>query len=152
MDLSRDDFLQLVRTGPLVSIDLIVRDDANRVLLGLRINQPVRGFWFTPGGRIQKGELLDDAFARITQTELGVTLPRADGRLVGVFEHLHDHNFAGVQGVGTHYIVLAYELRVAHLLGALPETQHEAYRWFWPLELREDPGVHPYVKAYFGEV
>ena len=37
------EFLEVVIRAPLVSIDLIVRDAAGRVLLGLRRNAPARG-------------------------------------------------------------------------------------------------------------
>jgi hypothetical protein len=40
--------------APLVSIDLIIRDNADRVLLGLRNNEPAKGYFFVPGGIILK--------------------------------------------------------------------------------------------------
>ena len=61
MFLARDDFAQVLRHTPLVSIDLIVRDRDRRVLLGVRVNRPAQGSWFVPGGRIYKYESLDAA-------------------------------------------------------------------------------------------
>ena len=51
-------FLEVIDRAPLVSIDLVVVDPDQRVLCGWRVNQPARGFWFVPGGRILKGEAL----------------------------------------------------------------------------------------------
>jgi colanic acid biosynthesis protein WcaH len=59
------DIKTVIRLAPLVSIDLIIRDGANRVLLGLRNNEPAKGYFFVPGGIILKDEPLADAFTRI---------------------------------------------------------------------------------------
>jgi colanic acid biosynthesis protein WcaH len=143
-------FLQVVRNAPLVSIDLIVENPAAEVLLGLRNNEPARGFWFVPGGSVRKGERLADAFARVARGELGLGLAIGDARLLGVFEHLYDTNFAGAAGVGTHYVVLAY--RVALPEGDAPraDAQHGALRWWRWDRVLADPAVHPNTRAYAG--
>jgi colanic acid biosynthesis protein WcaH len=140
-------FKIVVTHTPLVSIDLIVRDQAGRVLLGFRRNRPARGSWFVPGGRINKGETLDAAFQRLTLVELGLKIAREQASFRGVFEHFYPDYFAG-DGVATHYIVLAHDLRINEL-DRLPEAQHSDYRWFSPDELLVDPQVHDNVKVYF---
>jgi hypothetical protein len=42
-------------SAPLVSFDLIIRDPDGRALLRLRTNDPAKGFYFVPGGRILEG-------------------------------------------------------------------------------------------------
>ena len=59
-------FEQVIENAPLVAIDLLVEDQDHRVLLGWRKNPPAQSSWFVPGGRIQKNETLEQAFARIT--------------------------------------------------------------------------------------
>ena len=140
--LSTEDYLRVVRDAPLVSLDLIARDPCGLVLLGLRENRPAQGSWFVPGGAIRKGESLDQAFRRITDAELGVTLERADARLVGVYDHLYADNFAGLPGFGTHYIVLAHEITLASRPARLPVQQHRAYRWVSVDELASDRTIH----------
>ena len=107
------DFLQVVRLSPMLSIDIVVRNPLGEVLLGLRANEPAKGTWFVPGGRVLKNESLDAAFERITRVELGVALDRADARLLGPYEHLYETNFANAPGIGTHYVALAHEIKVA---------------------------------------
>jgi colanic acid biosynthesis protein WcaH len=128
-ELTNEEFLAVVDKVPLVSIDLVVRDSQRRLLLGLRTNEPARGFWFVPGGRIKKGETLDAAYARISMKELGVDTPRDHAQLLGVFTHLYDTNFLGAPQVDTHYVVIAYEVELAVDLTALPRTEHADYRW-----------------------
>jgi colanic acid biosynthesis protein WcaH len=148
MRLNREDFLHLVRCGPLVSLDLIVRDPHDRVLVGWRVNRPARDAWFVPGGRVYKDERIGDAFRRTTAAELGAPRALSDARFVGVFEHLYDDNGLDVPGVSTHYVVLAYELRVDEGL-QLPVAQHSGYRWLPVAELLADGAVHPNTRAYF---
>ena len=149
MRLAQNDFLQVVRDAPLVSVDLIVHDRAGAVLVGLRTSPPAKGFWFVPGGRIYKDERKADAFARIARAELGLELAEREARFLGVFEHLYPDNAGELPGFGTHYVVLGYEVRLPESLTTLPDAQHSAYRWLTPDALRADRQVHPNTKAYF---
>lgn len=139
-------FLEIVRQTPLVSIDLLIRDADDRLLMGLRVNEPAAGFWFVPGGRILKDETLPDAFARITMAELGTSPDFSGARLVGAFTHRYNTNFERVEGIGTHYVVLAYELATALDIDRLPKDQHDRYRW---VGAGDDAGVHENSRVYF---
>src|SRR5690606_28466627 len=87
MLLSQEDIATVVRSTPLISIDLIVEHERGEFLLGKRTNRPAQGFWFVPGGRVQKDETLTDAFERLTLAELGLQLPMAAGQFYGVWQH-----------------------------------------------------------------
>lgn len=142
-------FALVVTHAPLVSIDLIVSDPGGRVLLGRRKNRPAQGAWFVPGGRVRKDERLDDAFLRLTRSEIGVSVARADAPLLGVYEHHYEDGFAG-ERVSTHYVVVAHRLPpMAIDLASLPPDQHGDYRLATVAELCADPTVHAYTRAYF---
>lgn len=49
-------FETVVASAPLISIDLLVENEQGQYLLGLRKNRPAQGYWFVPGGRVQKNE------------------------------------------------------------------------------------------------
>ncbi len=146
--LSSQEFLSVVRHAPLVAIDLVVRDSRGRTLVGMRNNPPAQGFWFAPGGRIRKNEALDVAFGRITAAELGVPLQRSHANLLGLYDHFYDEDFSGGLA-GTHYVVLAHELRLDPDSLVLPEEQHSAYRWVTATEALADTRIHPNTQAYF---
>ncbi|WP_339467253.1 GDP-mannose mannosyl hydrolase [Pseudomonas sp. EL_65y_Pfl1_R83] len=150
LDLST--FQTVVSSTPLVAIDLVVRNRRGDVFLGLRVNRPAYGFWFVPGGRIQKNESLDSAFRRITLEELGRTFERASARLLGVFEHFYDDSVFANAGDGpdTHYVVLSYCLELDDDPTLQPPVeQHQQYRW-WPQdELLFSSRVHKHTRAYF---
>lgn len=137
-------FKRVIENTPLVSVDLIVRDEAS-VLLGKRVNRPAKGFWFTLGGRVLKGEKIDEAIQRIARVELGMELTSVP-KFIGVFEHLYDD--AIFEDVSTHYLNLGYEVELS-TLETLPKDQHDEYRWFEIEELLESDEVHSYVKDYF---
>lgn len=147
--LTNEELLAVVDRAPLVSIDLIVRDRQQRLLLGLRLDQPARGFWLVPGGRVTKGESLDEAFSRISTAELGVALQRTSARLLGVFTHRYDTNFASAPGVVTHYVVLAFEIEIPLELTNLPRTQHSDFQWWAPSDAAKSESVHPNNFSYF---
>jgi colanic acid biosynthesis protein WcaH len=145
MTRDRNAFLDVVRNAPLVSIDLIVRDHDGRILVGRRVNEPAKGTWFVPGGSIHKDESLARALARISEAELGVALGPGDVGFAGVFEHFYDTNFAEVDGVSTHYIVLAHVVKRVFDPATLPADQHSAWAWLSDPAM---PDVHPNTLAY----
>jgi 8-oxo-dGTP diphosphatase len=57
---------------PRIGSALLVRDDANRILLGQRNKDPQRGSWVIPGGKIHAFEKIADAAARELQEETGL--------------------------------------------------------------------------------
>ncbi|MEJ2423303.1 MAG: GDP-mannose mannosyl hydrolase [Candidatus Thiodiazotropha sp.] len=146
--LDRKEFLKIVESTPLVSIDLIVRNDQAEVLLGRRNNAPAMGYWFVPGGRIMKSESLSQAFERITLTELGESFDIGISRLIGVFEHHYADNLAN-DAFGTHYIAMGMQLQITDQLPALPCQQHARYQWMAVDVLLNDPQVHQNTKDYF---
>jgi len=57
---------------PRVGSALIVRDEANRILLGKRNKDPQRGSWVLPGGKIHAFESIAEAAARELEEETGL--------------------------------------------------------------------------------
>lgn len=57
---------------PRVGSALIVRDEANRILLGKRSKDPQRGSWILPGGKIHAFETIAQAAARELAEETGL--------------------------------------------------------------------------------
>lgn len=141
-------FKTIVANTPLISIDLVVKNNLGQVLLGKRLNKPAQDFWFVPGGRILKDETIANAFSRLVQQELGVICSIADGVFLGNYEHFYANNFSG-DDFSTHYVVLAYEINVNLDLAQLPIEQHNQYQWFTVSQLLTDPKVHQNTKNYF---
>jgi colanic acid biosynthesis protein WcaH len=147
--LNERDLATVIRLAPLVSIDLIVRDRAGRVLLGLRNNEPAKGSYFVPGGRILKNERLRDAFARILTNETNIDAAYERTTFLGVYEHFYANNRFGEPDLGTHYVVIAFEVRPPDVSAVRIDDQHSDYRWMHEHELLASDRVHANTKAYF---
>ena len=123
--ISADDWETIVASVPIVSVDLVISHDEG-VLLGRRTNEPAKGYWFVPGGRVYKGETRREAVHRVAREELGVEVEIVES--LGAFEHRYDT--ADVPGVDAkHYLANGYVVEIVD--GEVePDTQHEAVRVF----------------------
>lgn len=134
-----DDWAAIVANVPIVSVDLLVRYDGG-LLLGKRTNEPAKGYWLMPGGRVQKGETRSDAVHRIGTEELSLNVEIVES--LGAFEHIYDT--ADVEGVDTkHYLANGY---VVDVVTGEPtsDEQHEELRVF-----RSPPDeLHEHLQAY----
>lgn len=146
MFLDKETFSTVIANAPLISIDLIVKNSDDKVLLGQRLNKPALASWFVPGGRVYKDEKIEDAFKRITSDELGVEIHIKSTSFKGIYQHFYDDNVFG-DDFTTHYIVMAFELRLTNT--PMINEQHEDYRWFSEEELMESSDVYFFVKDYF---
>jgi colanic acid biosynthesis protein WcaH len=147
--LSHADLSTVVRLAPLAAIDLIIRDARNEVLLGLRNNEPAKGFYFVPGGMILKNERLREAFARLLKNETNYAANFDDARLLGAYEHFYPNNRFGNGDYGTHYVVLGYELKIDDTVALKADAQHSEFGWWAERDLLASDRVHDNTKDYF---
>jgi len=135
MFLSESDFVKVIKSAPLVSIDLCIVKDS-KILVGKRINSPAQDYYFVPGGRILKSELKKIALERILMNELGLSVDPNKFYLIkemGVYEHFYQDNFLNNKDFNTHYIVLAYFIpfdSLTNLRDKITSEQHSDYIWF----------------------
>jgi colanic acid biosynthesis protein WcaH len=147
MFLEKELFSSIIQNAPLISIDLVVKNCDDKILLGKRVNKPAKNSWFVPGGRIFKDETIQDAFKRITKDEIGKAYNISNASFKGVYQHFYDDNVFN-DNFSTHYIVLGFELVIKEEL-SLGTIQHEKYKWFDEDELLASTEVYTYVKDYF---
>jgi colanic acid biosynthesis protein WcaH len=149
MFLDKELFSTVIKSTPLVSIDLVVKNKQGQTLLGQRLNRPAKGFWFVPGGRILKDEALAAAFKRLTTEELGEEFNIEQASLLGPYDHFYDDNVFGDE-FSTHYVAIAYVLVIDHELSHLPvDIQHGKYQWFDIATLADNEQVHINTKNYY---
>jgi len=146
MRLSNDIFKCVIENTPLISIDIIVKK-YDKILLGKRINNPAKGFYFTTGGRIFKNETIKEAQIRIAKEELNLDIDIDKLQFIGVFEHFYNDSI--FENISTHYINLAYIYEIKDDIKTLPLKQHNEYKWFSIEEILKNDKIHKYVKDYF---
>ena len=134
-----DDWETIVANVPIVSVDLLIRYEGG-LLFGKRTNEPAKGYWFIPGGRVHKCETRREAVHRVAKKELGLSVEIVES--LGPFEHIYDTS--DVDGVDTkHYLANGYVVDV--ISGRLKsDNQHECLRVF---QSAPDP-LHEHVHAY----
>lgn len=138
-----DEWRTIVANVPLVSVDLVIKHD-DGILLGKRQNEPAKGEWFVPGGRVQKNESRTDAVHRIAQEEISCEVEI--GQPLGTFEHFYDTS--DVPGVDTkHYLANGFAVTPKGE-PSLADEQHKELRTF----SEPFPELHPYVEQYLEEL
>ena len=147
--LDSKNFKIIIENAPLVSIDLCIICDS-QVLLGKRNNEPLRGVWFTPGGRILKNEAWQDALLRIAEVELGLTdIAVEDFSLMGMWDHFYS-NSALDQNTSTHYVNLPHYAEFKSKPQITLDDQHGEFKWFDLSVVSNDEKFHLYMRNYAG--
>ena len=152
--LNEQDFKHLIKNAPLFAIDLVVLNEQSQILLGQRKNAPAKGYWFVPGGRVFKNESLEQAFKRISTTELGIEIERNQAFmpngvwLLGLYDHFYHDSMFGEE-TDTHYINATHLIRLNEIqIPNLPTEQHRDYRWQNINEIEQDKTVHKFSKTF----
>jgi ADP-ribose pyrophosphatase YjhB (NUDIX family) len=66
-------YAEVVRSMPIICVDVVLRRESDgAVLLVKRHAEPVRGFYWWPGGRLMMGESFSEAAVRKVRKEIGI--------------------------------------------------------------------------------
>ncbi len=147
--LKAEHFKEVVKNTPLIALDLIVIDKEGRILLGLRNNNPGKGSWSVPGGRIYKNEILKEAFKRISKNELGLAVDVNRIRFRGIYEHFYQESVFNEANINTHYVTIACEVKPAETDEIALNSQHNQYKYFSLKELLGSKEVLENTKHFF---
>ena len=109
---------------PIICVDIVLERDG-RVLLLKRKNLPARNQWWFPGGRIAKGEAIEQAALRKVREEIGLVC-KFKG-ILGVeetyFEKQDEMEF------DIHTINIVVELEPLEKNEPIIDKDHVAYNW-----------------------
>ena len=140
-------FKAVIENTPLVSIDLCLVCNG-QILLGKRRNDPLKGRWFIPGGRIHKNETWQDALLRIAEVELGLRdIAVEDFALMGMWDHFYS-NSALDQNTSTHYVNLPHYAEFKSRPQITLDDQHGEFKWFDLAVVSNDEKFHLYIRNY----
>ncbi len=102
--------------GPRVAVGAIVVHDG-ALLMVQRAQEPARGLWSIPGGRVERGEYLADALRREVKEETNLDVEIGD--LIGIAEIVGD----------PHYVILDFAARLAGDAVPVPAGDVAEARW-----------------------
>ncbi len=123
-------YLKIRELMPIPTVDAVVTYKGKFLLL-LRNKSPVKDVWWVPGGRVKRGESLEEAALRKLYEETGL-----EGRIVrrvGVINQVFPE---------IHTISVFFHVKVKDDEVKLNE-EHRSYKWF--SKLPKD--AHPYLKT-----
>jgi colanic acid biosynthesis protein WcaH len=130
---------QFCRGMPVACVDLIVVEPGGRVLLLLRQNDPARGQWWFPGGRVLHCETRHQAALRKLQEECGI--PALSVEELGTHDVILDCPGRGFQH---HGITTVFLVRVDGAAAVALDAQSTAHAWRTPAEWR-GMALHAFV-------
>ena len=111
---------------PIASVEAIISKD-NSLLFLRRKNSPAKGQWWFPGGRIRKGEKLEEALVREVKEETGLDV--IESKLVNVYSRIFDER---------HDITIAYFCKCKQDIITL-NNEHSEYKYFKKLPKNISP-------------
>ena len=129
----------------LVCVDLIVKDQNNKILLLKRKDEPLANTYCVPGGRVFKNEMIHEAVKRKVKEELGI-----DGKLkeiIDVFQVVFESGPLGMDE-GTHIISFLVEVEWNKKQNITIDNDHANFIFS---DKAEDE-YHPYLKKIFESV
>jgi len=118
----------IVDVLPIASVEAVILED-DKFLFLRRKNEPVKGQWWFPGGRIRKGETLQEALVREVKEETGLTV--TESKLVNVYSRIFDKR---------HDITIAYITKCKPNKITL-NNEHSEYNYY----KKPPKNTHPYI-------
>lgn len=117
------EYRRIQEVMPILCVDLVIRQ-GDYFLLVRRANEPAKGQWWLPGGRVRKGEALTDAALRIAREETG--LESEVEASLGLYETQFP---TGPFGIPVHTVNACYRLRAKPGQLIRLDRHHTAFRW-----------------------
>lgn len=120
-------------------VDVFVENDSGEVLMIKRSNEPAKGQWWFPGGRIFKRETIKDAAIRKIREEVGLELRSVV--IVGAYETIFDEGPFGIE-TGTHSVNVLVKGSVKSFDNLETNVDHSGAKFFKDV----DENWHSYIK------
>lgn len=132
-------YKEIHRNVPVVCVDIVITN-GKEFLLMKRKNQPEKGRWWLPGGRVLKNESLKDAVARFLKKEAGIR--RKAAHFLGFQELFFSPGY--FPGINAHTIGFVFKAKISANSGIFLDEQHSEAKWFSVI----NRFWHPYVKRF----
>lgn len=85
-----EEYAQIIEVLPVLCVDVLLQNSAGEYLLVKRANEPLKGQWWVIGGRVLKGETLEQAAIRKVEEELGLKVNSVEP--IGYYEDVSETN------------------------------------------------------------
>lgn len=89
-----EDYRKIVEVLPILCVDVIIKNRNGEYLLVKRANEPLKDQWWVIGGRVLKGESLEQAAKRKVYEEVGLEINNV--KFIGYYEDAFETNPFGL--------------------------------------------------------
>ncbi len=132
MIIDENDYIKIMETMPVVCVDGLIVNNKKEFLLVKRNNEPLKGQYWLPGGRLHKNETLENSIKRKIYEEL-----RCEVKIIkslGYFEEFFGETKQNVNS-GFHAISIVFLLKLLSS-DILLDNQSDDWKWFSKLPER----------------
>lgn len=126
MIIPEEQYKQILEVLPILCVDVIIKNQRGEILLIKRANDPLKGKWWVIGGRVLKGESLEQAAIRKITEEVGLEVTRV--KLVGYYEDMLEKNNFG-SSTPIHSVSVVFETVVDDRQPVILDYQSEDWRY-----------------------
>ena len=89
-----EEYARIMGVLPILCVDVALQNSKGQYLLIRRANEPLKGQWWVIGGRVLKGETLEQAVVRKVREEVGLKVSSA--KPIGYYEGVSETNPFGL--------------------------------------------------------
>jgi colanic acid biosynthesis protein WcaH len=143
-----EEYQEIMARCPVCTVDVIFfNPEKTQVLIGKRNNEPLRGEYFSIGGRLQKNEELLTAACRQAKRELGLEINPAGLVFGGVINEIFDNS--PFPGINYHTVNLYYGYILPSGQEIKLDSQHSEVVWF---HLTKQDELHPFLQERINQL
>ncbi len=89
-----EQYQHIIKVLPILCVDVVIKDARGKYLLIKRANEPRQGQWWVIGGRLLKGETLEEAVVRKVREETSLNVETLHP--IGYYEAVSQENPFGL--------------------------------------------------------
>ena len=138
MYIEQSKYNEILKLMPIVCVDLGIMKD-NKIFLAKRNNEPCKGQWYIPGGRVIKNEELKDTAHRKALEETG--LDCTIHNLLNIETAIYT---TGINNIPTHNVNICFKATIK-TGDVILNSENSEYMWVTKEESKKYD-LHPYVR------
>ena len=100
-----DDYTRIINVLPILCVDVVIQNPRDEYLLVKRASEPLKDQWWVVGGRVHKGETMEQAAIRKVKEEVSLDIKNL--RLIGYYEEIFRENSFNLKS-GLHTISIVF--------------------------------------------
>lgn len=130
MFIKNDTYKVIIENSIIETVDFIVLNEQNKILLWLRNNEPLKWIYYIPWWRRYKNEKIMDSLKRKFYEELWISINKDKIIFLWIYDDIYPNSM--FWGISSHYapITYVYKLNKNEEKNIKKDMQHDDLRFF----------------------